>query len=50
MQVTSLVWRGSLQPQIHAVYNLSEIADAQRELEDREHFGKIVIRVSEAEM
>lgn len=45
LQVTSLVWRGVLQPQIHAVYGLDEIADAERELEERRHFGKIVIRV-----
>lgn len=47
LQVTSLVWRGLLQPQIHAVYALDEIADAERELEERRHFGKIVIRVDD---
>jgi NADPH:quinone reductase-like Zn-dependent oxidoreductase len=47
LQVTGLVWRGLLHPQIHAVYRLNEIADAERELEERRHFGKIVIRVDD---
>jgi len=47
LHVTDLVWRGVLQPVIHSVYPLDEIADAERELEERRHFGKIVIQVSE---
>jgi NADPH:quinone reductase-like Zn-dependent oxidoreductase len=45
LQVTSLVWRGLLHPQIHAVYPLDEVAQAERELEERRHFGKIVIAI-----
>jgi NADPH:quinone reductase-like Zn-dependent oxidoreductase len=45
LQVTSLVWRGALRPQIHAVYDLDQIAEAEREIEERRHFGKVVIRV-----
>lgn len=48
LQVTSLVWRGVLVPQIHAVYPLEHIAEAERELEERRHFGKIVIQVAGA--
>lgn len=48
LQVTDLVWRGLLLPQIHAVYSLDQIAQAERELEERRHFGKIVIVVAGA--
>lgn len=44
-RVTDLVWRGVLRPVIHSEYALDAIADAERELEERRHFGKIVIRV-----
>ncbi len=47
LHVTDLVWRGVLQPVIHSVFALDEIAEAERELEERRHFGKIVIQVSE---
>jgi len=45
LHVTSLVWRGVLRPVIHSVHTLDQIADAERELEARRHFGKIVIQV-----
>jgi NADPH:quinone reductase-like Zn-dependent oxidoreductase len=32
---------------IHAVYDLDGIAEAERELEERRHFGKIVIQIKE---
>lgn len=47
LQVTELVWRGALRPPVHAVYDLDDIAEAESELEERKHFGKIVIRVRE---
>ncbi|MCQ6268352.1 zinc-binding dehydrogenase [Fictibacillus sp. WQ 8-8] len=46
LQVTSLVWQKKLQPSIHKVYPLEDIAEAQLELEGRKHFGKIVIKIS----
>ncbi|PLR77028.1 hypothetical protein CU633_12480 [Bacillus sp. V3-13] len=46
LQVTELVWKGKLQPSIHKVYPLEEIGKAQLELEERQHFGKIVIKVN----
>lgn len=45
LQVTDSVWQGKLHPQIHAVYPLDEIGKAEEELEKREHFGKIVIKI-----
>jgi NADPH:quinone reductase-like Zn-dependent oxidoreductase len=48
IQVTGLVWRGVLRPHIHAVYPLEQIAEAEREIERRRHFGKIVVQVAEA--
>lgn len=45
LTVTELVWRGVLRPVIHSVFPLDEIAEAERELEGRGHFGKIVIQV-----
>jgi NADPH:quinone reductase-like Zn-dependent oxidoreductase len=47
LQVTSLVWQEKLKPSIHAVFPLEEIANAHVELEKRNHFGKIVIRVND---
>ena len=47
LQVTELVWRGVLRPVIHAVYDLDDIAEAERELEERRHFGKTVIQIKE---
>ncbi|MDN7241647.1 zinc-binding dehydrogenase [Planococcus sp. N028] len=46
LQVTECVWQGKLNPQVHAVYPLEDIATAEIELDKRRHFGKIVIRVS----
>ncbi|MCL6521455.1 MAG: zinc-binding dehydrogenase [Firmicutes bacterium] len=46
LAVTRMVWAGLLHPVIHAVYPLEEIARAEREIEERRHVGKIVIRVS----
>ncbi|MCM3403185.1 zinc-binding dehydrogenase [Cytobacillus oceanisediminis] len=46
LQVTDYVWRGKLKPQVHVVYALEEIASAQVTLDNREHFGKIVIKVN----
>ncbi|PLR86579.1 hypothetical protein CVD25_03695 [Bacillus canaveralius] len=47
LQVTDYVWLGKLKPQVHAVYPLAKIAEAQIELDKRKHFGKIVIKVAE---
>ncbi|WP_052947562.1 zinc-binding dehydrogenase [Aneurinibacillus tyrosinisolvens] len=46
LQVTNQVWRGQLNPQIHHVYDITEIAEAQDALDQRKHFGKIVIKIS----
>lgn len=46
LQVTSLIWRGKFKPIIHKVYPLEKIAEAQFALENRQHFGKIVIEIS----
>jgi NADPH:quinone reductase-like Zn-dependent oxidoreductase len=45
LQVTDYIWQGKLTPQVHAVYPLEEIAEAQIVLDQRKHFGKIVIKV-----
>jgi NADPH:quinone reductase-like Zn-dependent oxidoreductase len=41
--VMQLVFRGALDPVIHAVLPLSDIREAHRLFEAREHFGKIVL-------
>jgi NADPH:quinone reductase-like Zn-dependent oxidoreductase len=46
LQVTSLVWQEKLKPHIHKVYPLEEIAQAEIDIDERKHFGKIVIQVS----
>ncbi|MGG3470559.1 zinc-binding dehydrogenase [Neobacillus pocheonensis] len=46
LQVTDYVWQGKLKPQIHAIYRLEEIAQAQIAIDERRHFGKIVIKIS----
>lgn len=46
LQVTDCVWKGKLRPQVHAVYPLEEIATAEIAIDQRQHFGKIVIQVS----
>jgi NADPH:quinone reductase-like Zn-dependent oxidoreductase len=48
LQVTDLVWQGKLRPQIHEVYPLAEIAAAEIAIDERQHFGKIVIKVNES--
>ena len=45
IQVTSLIWRGKLKPIIYQVYPLEEIDKAQTALEERKHFGKIVVEI-----
>lgn len=41
--VMGLIFRGAIQPVIHAVLPLSEIREAHRVFEAREHFGKIIL-------
>jgi NADPH2:quinone reductase len=41
--VMELVSRGTLRPVIHAVLPLSDIREAHRIFEAREHFGKIIL-------
>ncbi|MHB8585622.1 MAG: zinc-binding dehydrogenase [Thermoplasmatota archaeon] len=43
-EVMNLVFEGKLRPVIDRVLPLEKVADAQRALEERTHFGKIVIR------
>jgi alcohol dehydrogenase len=38
------VERGSIKPIIHAVYPLAESREAMRVMEDREVFGKILVK------
>jgi len=47
LRVTNLVWQEKLTPSIHAVYPLEEIVNAHLELEKRNHFGKIVIKIND---
>ncbi len=47
LQVTDYVWQGKLKPQVHAIYPLEDIAEAQIVLDKREHFGKIVIKMND---
>jgi NADPH:quinone reductase-like Zn-dependent oxidoreductase len=42
----SLLFDGDLEPVVDEVFPLASAADAQRRLEDREQFGKIVLEVS----
>lgn len=44
-EALELVQRGKIKPVIHAVLPLSEAAAAQRMLEERKHFGKIVLAI-----
>lgn len=46
VDVAQLVFDGTLKPEVYGVYPLEQIAEAQRVIEDREHFGKVVIKVS----
>jgi NADPH:quinone reductase-like Zn-dependent oxidoreductase len=47
LSVTRLVFDGRLAPQVHAVYPLERVGEAEDALERREHFGKIVVRVAQ---
>jgi NADPH:quinone reductase-like Zn-dependent oxidoreductase len=42
-RVMGLIAESRLRPRIHAALPLSEAAEAQRILEDREHFGKVIL-------
>ena len=42
--VMELIASGKLTPRIHAALPLSEAAEAQRMLEDREQFGKVLLQ------
>ncbi len=42
--VLSLVWNGDLEPRIREVLPFSEVAEGHRLLEEREGFGKVVLR------
>ena len=42
--VMTLIAAGKLTPRIHATPPLSEAAEAQRMIEEREHFGKVILR------
>ncbi len=46
-KVLELVQSGVLKPIVDSVFLLSEAAAAQRRMEKREHFGKIVLKVSD---
>lgn len=41
--VMDLVFRGEIDPVIHTVLPLSQVREAHRAFEAREHFGKIVL-------
>jgi NADPH:quinone reductase-like Zn-dependent oxidoreductase len=44
-QVLKFVFRKQLKPVIDRVYPLEEIAEAHRHLEDKQQFGKVVVRL-----
>ncbi len=46
LDVTRLAFSGKLVPEVHSVYSLARIAEAEDALDRREHFGKIVIQVN----
>ena len=48
LEVTRLVFSGQIVPEVHSVYPLERLAEAEAALERREHFGKIVIQVDPA--
>jgi NADPH:quinone reductase-like Zn-dependent oxidoreductase len=45
LDVTRLIFTGQIVPEVYAVYPLERIAEGEAALEQREHFGKIVIQV-----
>jgi len=49
LDVTRLVFQGAIVPEVHAVYPLDRVAEAETALDRREHFGKIVVRVGREE-
>lgn len=48
-RVAELVWRGQLTPVVDSRHALEEVAEAHRKMASREVFGKILLRVGEAE-
>jgi NADPH:quinone reductase-like Zn-dependent oxidoreductase len=46
LNVTRLVFTGQLIPEVYAVYPLERIGEAEDALEDRQHFGKIVVSIN----
>ena len=44
-EVLKLFSRGLLNPAIHKVYEFERVAEAQKEMEESKHFGKIVLRL-----
>jgi NADPH:quinone reductase-like Zn-dependent oxidoreductase len=47
--VLGLLGAGAIHPVIDRIYPLAEAAEAQRRLENREQFGKVLLRVTDAE-
>jgi NADPH:quinone reductase-like Zn-dependent oxidoreductase len=41
--VLKLVARGQLQPVVHATYGLAQVGQAQKMMEDRKQFGKLIV-------
>lgn len=46
LDVTRLVFSGKLVPEVHAIYPLDRVGEAEDALEAREHFGKIVVSIT----
>lgn len=46
LDVSRLVFRGQLVPEVYAVYPLERIAEAEDALEARQHFGKVVVSIN----
>lgn len=46
LDVTRIVFQGAIVPEVHAVYPLAQVAEAETALDRREHFGKIVVQVA----
>ncbi len=46
LDVTRLVFRGEIVPEVFATYPLERIAEAEEALAERKHFGKIVVTVA----
>jgi NADPH:quinone reductase-like Zn-dependent oxidoreductase len=41
--IVDLVQRGEIEPVIHAVFPLSQIREAEAEIEERRTFGKVIV-------